>query len=301
MTVTQSLPPDALDRVAPTVRPAGKRAMFQNWADLLFLHWVVPAQRIIPLLPPGLTLDTFEGRAYVGLVPFTMTGVRPIWMPPFPPLTDFHETNVRTYVHRDGRDPGVWFFSLDAANAVAVQVARAVWKLPYHFARMSLMKSRVTVLAADDHAEDPVKPNDGSQSPAAINRTSTSYGPYGMELPPLTDGDIHVNYSTHRQWPAPVPASCTVRYTVGGPVSPAEVGTLEHFLAERYYLYTYARRRLLRAQVHHSPYPLQRAVVHALLENMVAAAGIERPDEPPLAHYASGVTVDIYPLRRIST
>jgi hypothetical protein len=95
---------------------------------------------LTPLLPPGLTLDTYEGRAYVGLVPFTMTGVRPVGLPAVPGLSNFHETNVRTYVHREGRDPGVWFFSLDAANSLAVRVARAWYRLPYHFARMDLRR-----------------------------------------------------------------------------------------------------------------------------------------------------------------
>ena len=71
-------------------------------------------------MPPQLELDLFEGTAYVGLVPFTMTGVRPVGLPPVRGISSFHETNVRTYVHREGRDPGVWFFSLDAANRIAV-------------------------------------------------------------------------------------------------------------------------------------------------------------------------------------
>src|SRR5690349_20824053 len=100
---------DRIDRIAPTHRPAEPVVMHQRWHHLLFLHWTVPAAALRTLLPPGLTLDTFEGRPYVGLVPFTMTGVRPARLPSFPPLSNFHETNVRTYVHREGRDPGVWF------------------------------------------------------------------------------------------------------------------------------------------------------------------------------------------------
>jgi uncharacterized protein YqjF (DUF2071 family) len=105
---------------------------------LLFLHWEMDPDVLRQHLPPGLILDTFDGRAYVGLVPFTMRNVRPVWSPPLPWLSHFHEVNVRTYVHHQGSEPGVWFFSLDAANPVAVLLARALWKLPYFHARMSI-------------------------------------------------------------------------------------------------------------------------------------------------------------------
>jgi len=112
--------------------------MAQSWRQLGFLHWEVDPDGLRSLLPPALTLDTYEGRAFVGLVPFTMHGVRPLRGPAWPFVSAFHEVNVRTYVHFEGRDPGVHFFSLDAASRLAVVGARALWKLPYHFARMSL-------------------------------------------------------------------------------------------------------------------------------------------------------------------
>jgi uncharacterized protein YqjF (DUF2071 family) len=114
--------------------------MKQKWRSLLFLHWPVPPELLQPFLPPGLTIDTYDGNAYVGLVPFTMQDVRPVWAPAVPWLSHFHECNVRTYVHRGGASPGVWFFSLDAANPVAVAIARSLWKLPYFFAQMDVRR-----------------------------------------------------------------------------------------------------------------------------------------------------------------
>lgn len=127
-----------IDRLAPGRRPSGRAVMYQSWRSLLFLHWALPSEIVGALLPPGLELDTFDGKAYVGLVPFTMRGIRPRGLPAVPWLSNFHETNVRTYVHVNGSDPGVWFFSLDAANLIAVALARTLFHLPYHHARMSL-------------------------------------------------------------------------------------------------------------------------------------------------------------------
>jgi uncharacterized protein YqjF (DUF2071 family) len=256
--------------------------MYHRWAELLFLHWVVPPEAIRPLLPPGLTLDTFAGRAYVGLVPFTMTGVRPVPLPPFPPLSNFHETNVRTYVHYQGRDPGVWFFSLDAANALAVRIARVWYKLPYYFARIRLQIAR-------GHSVSERPPSQNSSSPAVWERSCGAFG----------EGSCS-EYRAERLWPEPLPAACRVVYAPSGPVAPAAVGTLEHFLVERYLLYACAKGQLYRGSVHHSPYPLQTASVHALEENLIAASGIERPDVAPLAHYAKEVRVEVFALENVA-
>lgn len=130
---------DPIDRLAPTRRPAGLRlAQRQRWETLLFLHWRVPVEALRPLIPAELEIDTFDGSAWVGLVPFTMKGVRLAWLPAVPGTSDFHETNVRTYVHHRGRDPGVWFFSLDAAAWLPAKVARTFWHLPYFHADMTL-------------------------------------------------------------------------------------------------------------------------------------------------------------------
>jgi uncharacterized protein YqjF (DUF2071 family) len=113
--------------------------MVHSWRNLTFLHWAVPAEQLQRLLPKGLTVDTYEGRAYVGLVPFTMQGIRLSWLPPVPGLDRSHETNVRTYVVDERGVPGVWFFSLDAANPVFVHTARVWYRLNYVRSQMSMV------------------------------------------------------------------------------------------------------------------------------------------------------------------
>ena len=114
--------------------------MHQNWGKLLFLHWSVPVSVLRPMIPRSLEIDTYDGGAWVSITPFTMWGIRPTMLPAVPVLSDSHELNVRTYVHAEGI-PGVWFFSLDASNAVAVLAARLGFHLPYYQADMRLDES----------------------------------------------------------------------------------------------------------------------------------------------------------------
>jgi uncharacterized protein len=120
----------------PWPLPSGPWIMAQSWHNLLFAHWEVDAAELRPHIPAKLGIDTFEGKAWVGVVPFRMSGVRLRWTPALPWLSAFPELNVRTYVTLQGK-PGVWFFSLDAANAVAVAAARLSFHLPYFRGRMA--------------------------------------------------------------------------------------------------------------------------------------------------------------------
>ena len=129
--------PNLAARLALRVRPMGTPLLHQVWDELLFVHWPVPAALLQPLLPPRLQIDTHDGLAWVGIVPFQMSKVRTRLSPPVPGTDNFLELNVRTYVHLDGV-PGVWFFSLDATNALAVWVARTFFRLPYLRATMRL-------------------------------------------------------------------------------------------------------------------------------------------------------------------
>jgi len=120
----------------PWPLPAGPWVMAQSWHDLLFAHWRIDAALLRPQIPAVLSIDTFDGSAWIAVVPFRMSGVRPRLTPAVPGLSAFPELNVRTYVTAEGK-PGVWFFSLDAASVIAVAAARATFHLPYFRARMS--------------------------------------------------------------------------------------------------------------------------------------------------------------------
>src|SRR5579859_5694236 len=187
---------EVAERVAVTIEPDQPVLMHQKWHHLLFLHWEIPAAELQRLIPPELTIDTFEGKAYVGLVPFTLTGVRPVMTPPLPWISEFHEVNVRTYVHRNGRDPGIWFFSLDASSSIAVAAARAAYKLPYLHSQIDFVES-----------SDPIP---------RIDFVSQRDDPHGTR-----------------------PANSRMGYqAMEGIVTHAAPGTVEHFLIERYVLYT---------------------------------------------------------------
>lgn len=134
--------------------PARPWLMRMRWRELLFAHWSLApddAARVRALVPAGLELDLFEGRCYVGAVPFLMDHVTPRLVPPVPLLHAFPELNLRTYVTAGGK-PGVWFFSLDAGQKLAVRVARRFFHLPYFDADFDIdLRSGVTYRAVRTH------------------------------------------------------------------------------------------------------------------------------------------------------
>ena len=229
-----------IDRVSSTKRPEGPNAGTQNWRDLLFVHWTFDPAIVRKLVPDVLELDLWEGRAYVGLVPFAMEEVRPSFIPRALAM-DFLETNLRTYVVHNG-EPGVWFFSLEAASRLAVKAARMMWGLPYFHAEMSLERS-----------------------------------------------DNRVQYATKRTSGA---AELSCEWEIGEMLGASKEGTLEFFLLERYLLFAMKNGTLKKGQVHHVPYPAQRAKVHRLSQSLLDAAGLpRRSDAPETVHSAKGVDV----------
>ena len=226
--------------------------MAQTWHDLLFAHWPIPIAALRSQIPASLEIDTFDGAAWLAVVPFRMSGVRLRGTPPIPWLSSFPELNVRTYVKRDGK-PGVWFFSLDAANAIAVTIARSWFHLPYFRAVMQIQER--------------------------------------------DDRYVYSSVRNHRGAP---PAELSVKYRSIGPAQSPAPGTLEHFLAERYCLYTAnASGRLIRGEIHHDPWPLQLAEAEFSENTMARAAGIDLPDAPPLLHFAARQEVVVWSPKKI--
>jgi uncharacterized protein YqjF (DUF2071 family) len=221
--------------------------MAQSWHDLLFAHWPIdpalmraPMRALMrPYIPTALQIDTFDGQAWIAVVPFRMSGVRLRATPALPWLSAFPELNVRTYVVAD-RKPGVWFFSLDARNPVAVAIARAWFHLSYFRARIK--------------CED-------------------------------RGGWIH--YASERTQHAARPGALRVNYRPAGEVFEAKPGTLEHFLIERYCLYSAdPRGRLYRGEIQHQPWQLQIAEANFQQNSMTEASGIALPSHNPLLHFA---------------
>lgn len=182
--ITMPQSPPAVDRPNLGSSARLRKVMYQSWRKLLFMHWEVDPAELRGLVPRALELDLYEGKAYVGLVPFTMQGIRPRFLPAAPWLSRFHETNVRTYVRRKGGDPGVWFFSLEAANPIAVMLARRFFSLPYHRARMSLTEDASAGeirYACSRHAPS------GSPAPACEVRCAIRSAPPEPAVPDTLD------------------------------------------------------------------------------------------------------------------
>jgi uncharacterized protein len=246
----------------PWLVPRSLWIMSQVWHDLLFAHWPVPVEVLRPLIPEQLDIDLYDRQAWLGVVPFRMSGVRirgALGIKSFPP---FPELNVRTYVVRDGK-PGVWFFSLDAANDLAVWGARKIFHLPYFLAEMRC-----------------------DEKDAWIEYESvriTHRAPPGV-------------HSSRVQ-----AASFEARYRPSGEVFSAQPGSIEHFLAERYCLYTTDKRgRIIRCEIHHPPWPLQVAEANFQGNRMAEAAGFSISAQPELLHFSRRQDVLVWAPRRLT-
>ncbi|HVN20055.1 MAG TPA: DUF2071 domain-containing protein [Dongiaceae bacterium] len=178
--------------------------MKQTWHDLLFAHWSMPLADIKPLIPIELPLDTFDGHAWIGVVPFWMSGVRPRGIPPLPGLSQFPELNVRTYVTYQGK-PGVYFFSLDAANWPAVWAARGFFHLPYFEAAMSAREQSGVILYASQRKGMPAEFRGTCRPIAPVHQCEIDSLEYFLTerycLYTVVAGQIHRCNVHHMPWP----------------------------------------------------------------------------------------------------
>ena len=219
--------------------------MYQSWNRLTFLHWAYEPAVIQALLPDGLTVDEYDGVAWVGLVPFQIDNLRLPNMRAIPWISSFPETNVRTYVRDANGDRGIWFLSLDADRLAAVVGARTGFRLNYQWAQMKLV----------------------------LNGT-------------------HVRYSSSRNGlMSSCPAHSEIEVEVGEAYEPDELIERDHFLTALWRLYTVYGGKLAYVQVEHPPWPLFRARVLKLDEDLIAASGVPAPAAAPLVHYSPGVDV----------
>jgi uncharacterized protein len=237
--------PSAEQHVAvPTLR--------SSWLTASFVHWPVSPARVQAHVPPGLTVDEYDGSAWVGLVPFLMAGMRPPGLPdlsgafgriasipglsrlPDPSTTP--ETNLRTYVRGpDGRD-GVYFFSLDVGSPALAVALRGLVGARYHAGRLRIER----------------------------------------------DGGA-VTYSGSRTGGGP-----TYRLVVR-PEARIGPSDLDTWLTGRWRAYTRHLGRLLVTPIEHEPWPLQAASTEVLEQDLTDAAGLDGPSDPPLVHFSEGV------------
>ncbi len=226
--------------------------MGMTWLNLAFLHWRVSAATLEHLIPAGLMLQTFDGSAWLGVVPFRMAGVHAKGLPPIPGTADFLELNVRTYV-TDGVRPGVWFFSLDCQNKLAVRGARGAFHLPYMDAQMGESRDGATI--------------------------------------------HHSSRRTHMGEPR---ADFEATYQPVGESFTSRPGSLEHWLTERYCLYSAdAGGNVYRGEINHAPWTLQPATCEIAVNTMAAPLELSLPAQPDLAHFAARLEVKAWLLTRV--
>ena len=246
----------------PWLPPQGPWVMTQTWNDLAFFHYAIDPPVLRALVPPSLTLELYQGVAWLTVLPFWMSNIRPPGIPAVPVLSTMPELNVRTYVTYQGK-PGVFFFSLDAGNLSAVWAARLFYRLPYWHAAMKVENKGA-------------KSNDGSSVPI-------HYSSRRIHGPSALDGA----------------AEFRGRYQPYGIARPARRSSIDHFLVERYCLYAVTNKHIYRGDVHHLPYVLERCHFEIEKNTMTEPIGLRLPETPDLAHYSAGLKVLIWPPEKL--
>ena len=237
----------------PWDTPKRPWVMSMQWQSLLFAHWAVKPAQLEPYIPKGLQLELYDGFAWLSVVPFQMRRTTPRGLFSLPAVSDFDELNLRTYV-TDGKKRGVWFFSLDCSNGLAVRAARFGFHLPYMDAKMRVE-----------------------------NR--------GEQL-------VYSSRRTHKHEPS---ANLECLYQPTGAVYHSTSGTFEHWLTERYCLYSATSSgQVFRGEIDHQPWDLQPAAAEFSVNSMAEGIGIKLSGAPQTLHYAQQISVKAWLLEPVN-
>lgn len=277
-----------------------------RWTDLLFMHWPIEPDVMRRAVPGDFDLDLYDGKAWVGVVPFKMQSTRPRFCPPIPqkimPVSpsSFPELNVRTYVTVNVKEngltkqlPGVFFFSLDAASKLSVRMARLGFNLPYFDAKMKVEHEPGN--SGWTHYQS-IRTHYGATPAnfAASYRAKPKKSVYkdfqGATVDPPQRSAVRQNKT--RLPPSARPTAEQIdRGTPINQISPPD--TLEHFLTERYRLFTLGRkgRGVRVGEIAHQPWPLQQAECDLSVCEMTNGLGFGLPDREPILHYADKLDV----------
>ncbi len=243
--MTRQIPRDHL----PFPMPERPHALVQEWRNLTFMHWEVKPDDLIHHIPEGLEIDLFQGKAYVGTIPFVMKNVRPRLLPSLPGVSTFPEFNIRTYVTRNGK-PGVLFITLEAQSRITCWHAPRSYGLPYRYAKCNLDVSN------DKYAWKSRRNSDG------------------VEL----EGECKIH----------------------GVSRVAEKDSLEHFLFERYSLYTEHKGKLHMAYTLHAPWVFRDGTVNIVKNTLTESYGLGIDVmNPQHVHASEGVYVQTWPIEEV--
>ena len=274
---------------------------YHTWSDLLFVHWRVPPEMLAPLIPEHLEVETFDGDAWLGLVAFHMSGIRPSWFPALPFVSEFHETNIRTYVRAPNGETGVRFFSLDAACWPAVKVARWRWHLPYFHSAMELERTadRVCYASHRKRQSDPVGNlkleatiGDWLRPPTASEEEAREYDLEFDELGRFLV-DRYVLFADGDNSPLKKGSD-----PLEGDQKHNNTGCPERV---RPLFQRAAKGGLVQGQVGHNPYPIRAATVTRLDETLTDALGIPlNGRDPDHVAFSEGVKVEVFPLTKLN-
>jgi uncharacterized protein YqjF (DUF2071 family) len=236
----------------PWLPPDSQWLFSQRWNDLLFAHFAIDPPLLRRLVPDALTLDLYDGVAWVTISPCCTSHLRPGGVPPLPRLSFFPQVNLRTYVTMGGK-PGLFYFSVDAASLPAVWLARIFFRMPY-------WHSAIQVSGATMQARNP-------QEKTIHFHSCRLHGPTSLNGP----------------------ARFEAIYSPEGDPEQARHGSLDEFLTERYCMYSWNRRKFYRIEVHHQPWLLQQTSVEIRANSIVEPLGLALPMKPDVCHFSRSI------------